>query len=191
MAVPIHELTLADYLEWESRQAERHEFHRGETYLMVGGRRSHSRVIVRLSRYLDAHLDGSPCEAFSDGMKVQIDDDTVVYPDAFVACGQDFRADDQVVTDPILVIEVLSPSTQAYDRSQKFAFYRRLSTLREYALIDPDTRRVEVMRLGADGLWDFIDMSEQESFEFNSIDFRLELAKLFAGMDGDASHSAP
>ena len=73
--------------------------------------------------------------------------------------------------------------TQAYDRSQKFALYRRLPSLREYALIDPDTRRVEVMRLGDDGLWNFIDASEEAEVEFTSVDFRLALAELFKGMD--------
>ena len=183
MGVPIHKQTLAEYLEWESRQVERHEFYRGETYLMVGGQRSHFRVIVKLSRYLDAHLDDSPCEVFSDGMKVQISDDTVLYPDVFVTCGKHSRPDDQAVTDPILVVEVVSPSTQAYDRSQKFAFYRRLPSLREYALVDPDTRRVEVMSLGDDGLWNFIDLSDQSELELTSVDFKLALTDLFKGME--------
>ena len=184
MSVPMRKQTLAEYLEWEEAQEERHEFHAGEIFLMVGGRRGHGSIIQNLSRHLGNHLDDTPCRVFTEGMKVQIADDTVVYPDVFVTCGSNFHADDLAVTDPVLVVEVLSPSTQAYDRSQKFALYRRLPSLREYALIDPDTRRVEVMRLGADGLWDFIDMSEQAELEFTALDFRLALADLFKDLDG-------
>ncbi len=115
---------------------------------------------------------------------MQIANNTVLYADLLVKRDQQFSADGQVVTGPVLVVEVLSPSTQAYDRSQKFALYRRLSSLREYVLIDPDTQRVEVMRLGGDGLWDFIDMSEQAEVEFASVGFRLALVELFKGMDG-------
>lgn len=182
MGVPIHKQTLTEYLDWEDEQAERHELHDGEIFLMVGARRGHGSIVQNLSRHLGNHLDNTPCRVFAEGMKVQIAADSVVYPDVFVTCGQDFRADDQVVTDPILVVEVLSPSTQAYDRSLKFALYRRLPSLREYALIDPDTRRVEVMRLGDDGLWDFIDFSEQAEVEFTSVEFRLALVDLFKGM---------
>ena len=184
MSVPLQKPTLAEYLEWEERQPERHEFYRGEIYLMVGGQRAHFRIIVNLTRHLDTHLDDSPCQVFCEGMKVQIADDTVLYPDVFVTCAERFKPDDQVVRDPILVVEVLSPSTQAYDRSQKFALYRRLESLREYALIDPDTRRVEVIRLGDDGLWNFIDQSEQSEIEFTSAEFRLAFSDLFKGIDG-------
>ena len=97
---------------------------------------------MSLSRHLDNQLDGTPCHVFIDGMKVQIGDDTMRYPDVFVTCGREFSGDDRVVTDPILVAGVLSPSTQVYDRSQKFALYRRLPSPSEHALIDPDTRRV-------------------------------------------------
>lgn len=182
MGVPIHKQTLAEYLTWEDGQPERHEFHNGEIFLMVDARRGHNHVIVKLIRHLDVHLDGARCQVFADVMKVQIGDDTVLYPDVLVTCQQSFSIEDQVVTEPVLVIEVLSPSTQAYDRSLKFALYRRLPSLREYVLIDPETRRVEVMRLGEDGLWNFIDFSEQTEVEFTSVEFQFALADLFKGM---------
>jgi Uma2 family endonuclease len=84
---------------------------------------------------------------------------------------------------PTLVVEVLSPSTQAYDRSQKFALYRRLSSLKEYALIDPDTRRAEIFRMNADGLFVFHDMSESETLELASIGCKVAMADVFDGID--------
>jgi Uma2 family endonuclease len=176
-------MSLAEYLAWEAEQVDRNEFHGGQTYLMVGGRRGHSRIIANLVRHLGNHLDATPCQVFSEGMKVQIGDDTVVYPDVFVSCDRQYRFDQQVITEPILVIEVLSPATQAYDRSQKFAFYRRLASLREYVLIDPDTQRVEVFRPTEDGNWKLFDMRDASVLELGSISCTLKIAEVFNGMD--------
>ena len=146
-------LSLEAYLAWEEGQAEKHEFYRGEVFAMVGARRVHGRVVGNLVREFGTSLKGSPCQVFHEGMKVQIGDDTVLYPDVFVTCDEADLVTDRIFTAPTLVVEVLSPSTQACDRSQKFALYRRIPALREYILVDPDTRRVEGFRRGSDGLW--------------------------------------
>ena len=187
MGVALHKMSLAEYMAWESEQIERNEFYRGETYLVVGARRGHSRIIANLVRHLGNHLDGTPCQVFSEGMKVQIADDTVVYPDVFVSCDKRYRFDEQVITEPILVVEVLSPGTQSYDRSKKFAFYRRLASLREYGLIDPDTRRVEVFRPAEDGNWKLFDMSDRDALVLESIDCAVLLSEVFKGMDSELS----
>ncbi|MEJ8852733.1 Uma2 family endonuclease [Variovorax rhizosphaerae] len=182
MGMPLQRKSLAEYLAWEAEQADRNEFYRGEIFLMVGGTRAHGRIVANMSRRLGNHLDGSACQVFQDGTKVQIADDTVLYPDVFVTCGKTFRDDDQVITDPLLVIEVLSPSTQGYDRSAKFAFYRRLPSLREYVLIDPDTRRVEVFRPEPDGNWKLFDMTEAGALTLASITLDCPMAWVFEGM---------
>lgn len=183
MGVPLHKQSIAEYLAWESEQESRNEFWRGEVFAMVGGKRGHGRVIANLMRHLGVHLDDTPCQAFSEGMKVQVGEEAVLYPDVFVTCEPEFSANQAVFTSPVLVIEVLSPSTQAYDRSKKFAMYRRLDSLREYALIDPDSRRVEVFRPSEDGHWKLFDMSEDETLILETLDCRLELTALFKGMD--------
>ena len=175
-------LSLSEFLAWENEQPERHEFYRGEIFAMVGARRVHGRVVSNLSRRFSEALDGSPCQVFVEGMKVQIDTDTVLYPDVFVTCDKTDLATEMVFRAPTLVIEVLSPSTQAYDRSQKFALYRRIPALREYILVDPDTRRVEGFRRGADGLWVLHDMSDGDALEAASIDARVLLADVFDGV---------
>ena len=189
MGVPLHKPSLSQFMNWEADQEGRHEFHRGEVFAMVGGRRGHSRIIANLVRHLGNHLDGTPCQVFSEGMKVQIGDDTVLYPDVFVTCDQQFRFDEQVVTAPTLVIEVLSPTTQGYDRSTKFAFYRRLQSLREYVLIDPDTKRVEVFRPAEDGHWKLFDMSDAPTLDLASVDGRIALRDVFQGMGSGAESS--
>ena len=184
MGVPIHKLSLAEYMAWEAEQEGRNEFHRGEVFAMVGGSRGHSRIIANLVRHLGNHLDGTPCQVFSEGLKVQIANDTVLYPDVFVTCDRRFRSDELVVTEPVMGVEVLSPATQSYDRSQKFAFYRRLPSLREYVLIDPDTRRVEVFRPAEDGHWKLFDMSDDPALSLESVGCEIKLAAVFQGMDG-------
>lgn len=176
-------LSLEAYLAWEEGQPERHEFHRGDVLAMVGGRRAHGRVVSNLNRRLSEALDGSPCQVFTETMKVQIGEDTVLYPDIFVTCDKADLATDRIFTAPALVIEVLSPSTQAYDRSQKFALYRRLPALQEYILVDPDTRRVEGFRRGADGLWVLHDMSDGDRLEAASLGLSVPMADVFAGID--------
>lgn len=182
MGLP-QQLTLQAYLDWENIQTERHEFHRGEVFAMTGGRRSHGCVVANLVRHLGNQLAEAPCRVFSESMKIQIADDTILYPDVFVTCDRQDLQTDMIFRAPTLIIEVLSPSKQAYDRSQKFALYRRLPSLKEYVLIDPDTRRAEAFRINADGLFVLFDMSESEILELPSIDCRVAMTEVFAGID--------
>ncbi len=176
-------LSLAEYLAWENEQVEKHEFHRGEIFAMVGARRAHGRVVSNLARHLGNMLHGSPCQVFTDSMKVQIAEDTVLYPDLFVTCDKADLATDLIFRAPCVVIEVLSPSTQGYDRSQKFALYRGIPALREYILIDPDTRRIEAFRRTPDDQWVLHDMSEAASMQAASVGCSVALADVFDGID--------
>ncbi len=176
--------SLADFLAWEETQPERHEFHRGDVFAMVGAKRVHGRVVSNLNGELRRQLKGSPCQVFTEGMQLQIGDDTILYPDVFVTCDKADLATDRIFRAPTVVVEVLSPSTHAYDRSQKFALYRRLDSLREYVLVDPDTHRVESFRRSADGQqWTFHDMSHAEALEAPSIGCAVALADVFDGVD--------
>ena len=186
MALLAQKLSLEDFLAWENQQVEKHEFHRGEVFGMVGGRRRHGRVVSNLNRRLDEQLDHSPCEVFTESMKVQIGADTILYPDLFVTCDQADLATDMIFRSPTLVIEVLSPSTQAYDRSQKFALYRRLDSLQEYILVDPETRRIDGFRRGADGRWVLHDMSQDEVMDCASVGCKVALADIFRGLEPEA-----
>ncbi len=183
-------MTLQAYLDWEESQKERHELVDGEVFevdAMTGGRRVHGRVQVNLSTALHNRLSGGPCQVFADSSKVQAAPDAVVYPDVFVTCDRADLATDIVFRAPLLVVEVLSPGTQAYDRSRKFALYRRIPALREYVLVDPDTLRVEAFRRGDGGVWTFHDMSDDDALSLTSVDCRIPLAEVFAGIDPPAA----
>ena len=175
-------LSLEAYFSWEAQQPGRHEFHRGEVFAMVGARRVHGRVVANLVRRVGEALDGSPCQVFHEGMKLQVADDAVLYPDLFVTCDPVDLATEQVFRAPVLVVEVLSPATQGYDRSQKFALYRRLPSLKEYVLVDPDTRRVDAFRRTAEDQWVLHDMSEADTLEVACLGIRVPMAEVFAGM---------
>ena len=116
-------------------------------------------------------------------MKVQPADDTILYPDVFVTCDAADLRTEMIFRAPKLVIEVLSPTTQAYDRSLKFALYRQLTSLQEYALVDPDSRRSEVFRIGADGLWVLHDMSDRPALELASVGCSVPMAEVFDGVE--------
>ena len=175
-------LSLEAYMAWEELQPERHEFYRGEVFAMVGARRIHGRVVNNLAGELRQALKGTPCQVFHEGMKLQIADDTVLYPDLFVTCHKGDLATEQIFRAPTVVFEVLSPSTQGYDRSRKFALYRRLESLDEYVLVDPDTRRVEAFRRSTEGTWVLQDMSEGDTLHVASLRVSVPMAEVFAGL---------
>jgi Uma2 family endonuclease len=183
MGLPQQQLSIEEFMAWEAQQPERHELHGGDIFAMVGGRRGHGRIIANLVRHLGNHLDGTPCQGFSEGMKVQIEGDTIVYPDVFVTGDEKFRFDEQVITAPVLVVEVLSPTTQGYDRSAKFSFYRRLASLREYVLIDPETRRVEVFRPDVHQRWGLFDMTDEPELTLSSVGAGVAMTEVFRGME--------
>jgi len=183
MGTPLRTLNLHDYLEWENAQPERHEYCRGEVFAMTGGRRMNGRVVVNLVRSLADRLSGSACEVYCESMKVQVADDAILYPDVFVTCDRADLTTEMIFRAPLVVIEILSPSTQAYDRSLKFALYRRIQSLREYVLIDPDTRRVEAFRRDAGDQWVLHDMSDTDTLLVPALDVTVPLAEVFAGLD--------
>ena len=183
MGVALEKLTMSAFLEWENGQEGRHEFYRGEVFAMVGARRAHGRVVGNLIYALRTALDGSPCQVFHEGMKVQVANDAILYPDVFVTCDKADLATEMLFRSPMLVIEVLSPSTEEYDRSRKFALYRRLDSLKEYVLVNPDTRSIASFVRGADDLFVLHDMSEVDQVRFRSLEITISFASIFAGMD--------
>jgi len=185
MGLPLAKRNLAEFLAWEDLQTERHEFFRRETFAMAGGSARHNRVIMNLGAHIAQHVDGTECQVFSQGMKAQIAEGSL-YPDVMVTCGKKQAGDEQVIKDPVLIIEVLSTSTKGYDKRDKFALYRTVPSLREYALIDPTTRQVEVFVLTDAGSWLFTDQSKAEQLALSAIDLTLPMAAVIKGVESAA-----
>lgn len=183
MGLAAKKLDLASYLHWEHQQATRNEFYRGEVFAMVGVRRTHGRVALNMAISLSRQLKGSPCEVFSESLKVQAAADMIFYPDVFVTCDAGDLKTDYIFTAPSVIVEVLSESTQAYDRGLKFAAYRQIVALKEYLLIDPDSRVVELYRRGAEGLFTLHDFTGVAQFSLTSIGCELTAADIFDGLE--------
>lgn len=190
MALPAQQLSLEDYLAWENQQPGKNEFYRGEVFAMVGVRRVHALIGGNLFASFKSHLKGSPCRAFTESVKVQVARDAIFYPDVFVTCDSADLTTEMVFHRPVLIVEVLSPGTESFDRSLKFTAYRQIETLREYVLIDPDTRSVEVFRRNERGLFELHDQTHNTHLHLASIDMHLAMAEVFDGLDVAASAAA-
>jgi Uma2 family endonuclease len=174
-------MTAADFLAWDAQSQQRHEFVRGEVFAMAGAEERRVTVTLNIAMALRAHLRGTPCRTFITDMTLRIEQaDAFFYPDVMVTCSAADTADPRVKREPVLVAEVLSPSTAAYDRGPKFADYRLLPTLREYLLVDVDTRRCDLYRKGADGLWVLHPSEPGAGLRLDSVDLDLTAEALWA-----------
>lgn len=142
-------LTPEEYLAWERKQSFKNEYHNGQIIVMSGASRAHNRITVDITVQLSNQLMDGECEVFAGDMRVRTSPTvSYYYPDVIVVCGEPRFEDDTFDTllNPILVVEVLSPSTAAYDRGEKFEYYKQLTSLQEYILVSQDRVRVEHYR---------------------------------------------
>jgi Uma2 family endonuclease len=183
-------MTAEEFLAWESVQTERHDFVDGVPYAMAGAEDRHVTVTGNVYMALRQHLSGSPCRAYMADMKVaSADERNFFYPDVVVTCSEADRQSPLIKREPTLIVEVLSPSTAAYDLGAKFAHYRQIPTLREIAFIDLDARRTSVYRKNADGLWVLHPFDAGADVRFASVDLTITAAALFADVDEADSHA--
>jgi Uma2 family endonuclease len=175
--------TAEEYLAWEEQQEVKHEYIHGEVYevyALAGARDAHVTVAGNLFAMLKAHLRGTPCRTYIADMKLRVEAaDAYFYPDVFVTCDPRDRESDLSKSHPILVVEVLSESTPGHDRGRKFRLYRTLDSLREYALIDPVLRTVDVFRRDAGGRWALYPFEGEGEAEFASLELRAPLSLVF------------
>ena len=176
--------TPEDYLEFERESDSRHEFLDGEIYSMAGESLSHSRVCMNLAREIGNKLKGKSYEALSPNMKVRTTTASLFsYPDLTIVCGEpqfhDRKKD--VLTNPKVIFEVLSPSTADYDRTTKFQRYRMGNeTLTDYILVSQDYCFVEHFSKQADGNWIYQSLSELSDFlRITTIDCELSLEEIY------------
>ena len=181
MGLPVAKLNSEQFIDWENEQTERHEFCRGEIFSMVGVRRVHGLVGLNVATSLKQQLSGSACGVFVESLKLKVNE-SIFYPDVFVTCDKADLQTDMIFLAPTVIVEVLSPSTQAFDRGLKFAAYRQIASLKEYLLVDPDSRVVELYRRGIDGLFTLHDHTDQSVCELASIGCVLTSIDIFNGL---------
>lgn len=145
-AQPQRHLTVEEYLTVERASQMRHEYFDGEVFAMGGASRRHNLIVTNLVRELSLQLKGEPCETFASDMRVKVEETGLyTYPDVVVVCGEAHFDDERSDTllNPTLIVEVLSESTEAYDRGRKFEHYRSLASCTDYLLVAQDHVRVE------------------------------------------------
>ena len=174
--------TFVEYLELERMSREvKHEYVEGEIYAMAGGSVEHSALATALVGLLFAHLRGGPCRPHGSDLQLSIRAaDVATYADAAVVCEPVERDPESPshVTNPRVVVEVLSPSTERYDREQKRLYYQQLESLQEYVLIAQDSRRVEVWRRDGEQ-WVHTVHASGAAATLPSIDFELAVDELY------------
>ncbi len=175
------------YLESEKTSSIKHEYINGRVYAMAGANDAHNTLTFNLSGLLYPHLRGQICRGYAADMKVKIASGSIYYyPDLFVTCDERDRENRDFKLYPKLIIEVLSESTEKFDRSKKFADYRTLDTLQEYVLVSQDAMNVELFRRNDAGRWELYVFGEGEDLEFASIEFSIPILALYEGVIFDA-----
>ena len=174
-------LTPEEYLQIEAQSPIKHEYIDGQTYAMAGASDPHVTIAGNLFALLRSHVRGSGCRVYISDMKTRIETlNRFYYPDVLVTCDPRDLETPTYKRFPTLIVEVLSDSTEAFDRGDKFADYQTLESLREYVLINTKRQRVECFRRNDEGLWVLqFYTPQQTSFRLDSIGFEGMLDALY------------
>jgi Uma2 family endonuclease len=173
-------MSYEEYVNWESTQEMRHEYCDGEVIAMAGGTLKHNRISGNVFKFLDDALADRPCEVYINDVKVQVQPRRkYFYPDVVVTCDERDRQESNFVTFPCLIIEVLSPSTESFDRGFKFSQYRKFETLQEYVLVQVDQPIVEVFQRNEQGQWVFFEYGLSDRLFLKSVNVEVSVSDLY------------
>ncbi|MFT3713306.1 MAG: Uma2 family endonuclease [Archangium sp.] len=182
-AQPRQPMSYAEYLVAEAKSDVKHDYVNGEAYARAGGTIEHGALAVAFAQQVFCGSQGQPCRAFNSDVRVRVESTGgTFYPDLSVVCGKlESSADDQhAIANPVVLVEVLSEGTEAYDRGAKAGHYRRLASLREYVLVSQTERKVEVQRLTARGTWELFFFGPGERVQLESIEISFSVDDLYA-----------
>lgn len=175
-------MTYAEYCALEREAEVKHEYLRGEVFAMAGGSAEHSRLAIVIAHLLSVALQGRPCRIFSSDLRVRVEaTDFDSYPDLSIVCGapEFCKADAYALINPLVLVEVLSPSTEGYDRGQKAAHYRRIPSLRAYLLVGQTERRLELQVRQGDGGWALFEAGPGERLRIPPLDIELDVDAVY------------
>ncbi|MFN0171113.1 MAG: Uma2 family endonuclease [Bryobacteraceae bacterium] len=192
---PLNQLSPAAYLELERAAEQKHEFVEGEMVAMAGGSLAHALIMMNIGADLWQKLQGKHCFVFSSDARVCVHwDRLITYPDVTVVCGQPEHLDEKrdTITNPTVLVEVLSPSTMNFDRGEKARQYRGVSSLKEFLLVDQAPVDIEHYKRLPDGTWQIIRITAPDSrVRLESIDCELEAAVIYRGVNALTGPAPP
>ncbi len=188
-AVENLKLTYAEYAKREQESGTKSEFLNGEVFAMAGGTEEHATLGARMIAALARGLEGTPCEPKSSDLRIRTPSGLGAYPDVSVVCGKSVKSseDGLSVTNPTLIVEVLSEGTEAYDRGIKFAHYRSMASLKEYVLVSFREPAIESHIRNDDGTWTETFARAGETLTLRSVDLPVDVDTLFRGMTHDTA----
>ncbi len=185
MRTPLHRIRYAyeEYLALEASSNVKHEFLDGQIYAMAGGTPEHAALAAAVIGLLFPQLRNGPCRAYDADLRIRIlDTGLSTYPDVTVVCGRPERdaKDEQAVTNPTLVVEVTSRSTEDYDRGDKLEHYKRIPSLAQVVIVSHRERSVDLWTRNADGTWTSATAREGSVAVLASINARIDVRELYA-----------
>jgi len=173
----------SDYLAYEAQSPVRHEYIAGEIFAMTGASIRHNVIALNFASALRSHLKGTPCRALIEGVKLRLrKEQSYLYPDVMVTCEdrlQELDSQQQIVEAPLVIIEILSPTTEATDRREKLRAYRTLPSLKEYLLVSQEQAQVEIYRRRGDISWDIITYEPGDTVEIASLELKLGMDEIY------------
>lgn len=176
-------LTPEEYFTWEEQQLEKHEYINGEVYAMTGGSVNHSRIAIRFTTMFDTHLEASRCITGNSDLRVNIfGSNNYTYPDASVTCDERDKTTTQYITYPCLIVEVLSKTTEAYDRGGKFRMYRQNPALIDYLLVSSTSIEIDLYHKNDAGDWLIINYKPGDTIELKSINLNFPIEQVYRGL---------
>ncbi len=175
--------TPAEYFAWEEQQLELHELIDGEVYAITGGTVNHSQIAVNFVSLLNSYLRGSGCKTLNSDCRVNIvESNNYTYPDLSVTCDDRDKATTKYITYPCLLVEVLSESTEAYDRGTKFRMYRKNPILQDYVLVSSEKIEIDLYRKHENGSWEIINYQEGDEIELKSVNLTFPIERIYEGI---------
>lgn len=175
--------SIAEYLAFERQSTEKHEYFRGEIFAMSGASRTHNIIASNLIIQLGIRLKGKPCKPLGSDMRLHIPENTLfTYPDIAVYCGEMKTIDEDNALNPVVIIEILSPSTKNYDRGEKFQLYRDIPSLKEYILVDSESVHIEVFRLNHSRHWELEEYKTvRDQLNIPSLQLTIPITEIYEG----------
>jgi len=178
-------LTEEEYLAWEGQQTQKHEYFQGEIFAMAGASLEHNIIFSNVFSELAVKLKGKPCKPFGSDMRIYIPQNALyTYPDISVFCNPVSQHEEKInsFTQPTVIIEILSSSTKNYDRGDKFKFYRNISTLQEYILIDSESMFIEAYKINEAGFWELHEYkSNDNELLIDTLNIAVPLVEIYQG----------
>jgi Uma2 family endonuclease len=172
--------TPEEYFDWEENQQIRHEYIDGEVYAMTGGTLNHSEIALNFSLVLKSHLKSSGCRILNSDARVNIHNSSnYVYPDISVSCDAHDKTATKFLSYPCLIVEVLSPKTEAYDRGDKFAMYRLSPSLQDYVLVSANKMAIDIYHKNDRGRWEILSYAAGDLVELECINLTFPIEDIF------------